>query len=1027
MEEPEKWWKKPPAGGTLGVTDLLKFKMGKWLDDATSDDYLQHVLSLRAFQHSNFIHNNTPNENGKTPHFLFHGKPSPSLAQLPVFGTDTTIKVRTKNSQGRVKEEIKKGVYLGVETDDHANYEIWTSFTKPCHEMETVKGSTVISSGGYTCMQAAEKEVRKLIRSGVSPMEYAKANHPARDPEEEEEEAAESEFEDGQDMNEWLYNSLKDKLPGLVRHSELKEYASEERLKYIRSKLEAAANAGDQKAVRELREIRNLTAEQVEARYRAEGFTGESEDDEPFDWEKKPSDEDANLEEFNVRIADESWGKSPSLVARCKAACPVLAKELRKWRREQSSRRPELAVGDPDIEEAILSCFELSTPLLKVLEEGITPLREVYTCVSLFETLLQDAVSPYTPRKPNFGPEVFGSLKSFLWSVRVLKGLLEELRDSPSGFVVSDDFGTGQTCSGSAPGGAKKSSSKKKKKKKKKKTKTAEATGDEQRILIPTVQVKQEEPSSVQENSSSRSDSPNGAELTIEKMSKHEFSMDIGSSHSSNVGVHSVEEYTGHIQDAFAKCLTKKVDLQIDLTDPGKHVGELAKKAADEFFKMSPDESASGVSCEGVLDWLFLVIQPEHLMMFVAASNIAIFKEYYPFFEPFYLHFNYESRKMAGEILEKYPSLKSNRDLEKHSKEDLGHVLGVLWSFFDEKAWDGPDDVHIDEILLYYMVKQWKGTSLKALDLIIDLAEAFERKYGDYSFFAEPSPESFLKLFSGFPPSVSENIDDWMDRYLRFYEFAPLPMIENFRDEFWPAIPPQKRERIRNVESVPEQIYKKFHTQIEKSSCADGFWSLQIEEHLGCSPEASVESPHSDLSNSSSVEENLSQETTQVTTTSSAPEQSETPSNSTTESSSDRTETAHVEPRLSSSSELTAKNGNSSESVKRAPTAEEKYASKMRELLMKHPELCPNCLEGHALSECTNIKPDSRDNPAAYIITDYVEQTKSSRLPFLEQCAERVMKASQLEIQKKKEKKYKRTKPSKNSKTSTRDKTSKPT
>ncbi|GEQ68354.1 hypothetical protein JCM33374_g2022 [Metschnikowia sp. JCM 33374] len=72
---------------------------------------------------------------------------------------------------------------------------------------------------------------------------------------------------------------------------------------------------------------------------------------------------------------------------------------------------------------------------------------------------------------------------------------------------------------------------------------------------------------------------------------------------------------------------------------------------------------------------------------------------------------------------------------------------------------------------------------------------------------------------------------------------------------------------------------------------------------------------------------------------------------------------------------------------KSKPTSMEKHhvelAKKYLKHLKQHPEICPNCLHTHQLSECTQFSSDARDNLAAWTVKDYEVQTKRTRHRFL--------------------------------------------
>lgn len=73
-------------------------------------------------------------------------------------------------------------------------------------------------------------------------------------------------------------------------------------------------------------------------------------------------------------------------------------------------------------------------------------------------------------------------------------------------------------------------------------------------------------------------------------------------------------------------------------------------------------------------------------------------------------------------------------------------------------------------------------------------------------------------------------------------------------------------------------------------------------------------------------------------------------------------------------------------------TRDEDISRMLLQPLIEDPSLCRNCFHAHKLKDCPTLKEEAKDNPAAWIVSDYEEQTGLTRNSYLKEAALQIAK-----------------------------------
>lgn len=240
------------------------------------------------------------------------------------------------------------------------------------------------------------------------------------------------------------------------------------------------------------------------------------------------------------------------------------------------------------------------------------------------------------------------------------------------------------------------------------------------------------------------------------------------------------------------------------------------------------------------------------------------------------------------------------------------------------------NDARVEHRIVKLLIKQWKGTTLAGLQLIVQAAKEFQREFKSFQNYYFDLSMDLLEVMEFYPTGGTQIITKWHHtNYGKLPEIDRKEMqerrmesVKRFGDELIPLLSSLREPRLDPKLKVTDLQKLKYLEKIKGKDGEDDFWGFHYPE---------------------------------------TPIMSEVHANS---------------------------------SHRRWPTAREQYAMRMAKFFRSHPEFCQNCLEKHQLEQCMNIQSNTKENLAAYTNVRFGEITKTEQPEWLKRCAKSLSQPS---------------------------------
>lgn len=319
---------------------------------------------------------------------------------------------------------------------------------------------------------------------------------------------------------------------------------------------------------------------------------------------------------------------------------------------------------------------------------------------------------------------------------------------------------------------------------------------------------------------------------------------------------------------------------------------------------------------------------------FMLADDIKVFKEAFPKLLKYSKKFKLGLRKICLAITKAYPVLITSGNLDAEEINNIGLILEAMMTKVNDEAERLLKDARVEHRIVKLLIKQWKGTTLAGLQLIVKAAKDFQREFQSLQNHYFDLSMDLLDVMEFYPTAGTQIITKWhhtnygklpeIDR--KEMQERRMELVKRFGDELIPLLSSLREPRVNPKLEVTDLQKLKYLEKIKGKDGEDDFWGFHY-------PESPI---------------------------------------------------------------MSAVHANSSQ--RKWPTTREQYAVRAAKSMAKffraHPEFCQNCLEKHQLEHCTNINSNPKENLAAYTNVRFGEITKTEQPEWLSRCAKSLSQPS---------------------------------
>ncbi|GEQ70445.1 hypothetical protein JCM33374_g4122 [Metschnikowia sp. JCM 33374] len=382
-----------------------------------------------------------------------------------------------------------------------------------------------------------------------------------------------------------------------------------------------------------------------------------------------------------------------------------------------------------------------------------------------------------------------------------------------------------------------------------------------------------------------------------------------------------MKKYGDEMYVAFKKRFTKVKENRVTIpsTDPGTHIASLVKGFKDEISGTEkPVEDLRSKELVIAARAAMKAIRNNYICKaLMAAADPDMFHRYFPELKGHHSWFEIEHRATSAAVLKSFPCLRNSVKV-RSGPQELGEVIAAMNLVTEENSeWERTSSEK-DDLVIQLMAELHKGTSDAGLLRIVEKVRKFKEDYPDES---DLKPESYLRrLISGYGIGSEKIINKWYKDECSGGKVDTFGMIDMFIREQWPKLSQAGQVRREKRREEDAETHRAFMQAIK--GVEDDFYPLRTPEGA-----AGV----------------------------------------------------HAHRAEKSASPTSTTNGQSSmpgpsPGPDRSTLPWKRPLQILRDYFQSHPNKCMNCFEEHKWDQCTNVKPDTRDNLAAYLVKEFSEK-----------------------------------------------------
>ncbi|KAM9925200.1 hypothetical protein OXX59_004060 [Metschnikowia pulcherrima] len=392
-----------------------------------------------------------------------------------------------------------------------------------------------------------------------------------------------------------------------------------------------------------------------------------------------------------------------------------------------------------------------------------------------------------------------------------------------------------------------------------------------------------------------------------------------------------ISRYSDSVQRNFLKGLAEsheaiRDDFEINNTDPATFISLSADDLIADYKHLSEMADTDLVNSteyhplfSSLEKCVLRDIKRNHIAKAIlAAADEKLFEKYFAPWRRQYRSFWRANRAITRAIVNYYPAL--NGESEYLGCTDFGYSINSIIRkarSMSQKAY--PDFVTARKVIST-LVNAWKGETRDGFLFVIESAKRAEVRFRSCAHISKPT-NIIADLITEFQPEGDRMIRNWHALRPIDRKSSTIEYLERFNTEVFPSLPRAARPRNNQNLLVSSEVKSKFDAMVKSSGFREDFYEVHTS--------ASQKHPHA-------------------------------------------VDAACKEPKDRSKRNIDKR-------LAHERGVADRYFTLMRNLLAQRPDLCPNCLGSHTLSECAVLVKDAWKNPAAFTHSEFEDETGETR------------------------------------------------